>query len=127
LHFYGVDILKVKFDFTRSYDDKTQITLNTTTKVHLPKEKPEIFRILMYIELNAANHFDFNVLAVGNFEIDKNMDTKTRKQFINSNAPAIMFPYLRAFISTFTSNCGSMKALNIPTQFFEGELEEITE
>jgi len=49
-----------------------------------------------------------------------------KKVFVNINAPAIMFPYVRAFITTLTTNLGNVTSpLIIPTQFFKGELEEV--
>ncbi len=37
-----------------------------------------------------------------------------------------MFPYVRAFVTTLTSNLGNVTgSLTIPTQFFHGELPEI--
>jgi preprotein translocase subunit SecB len=37
-----------------------------------------------------------------------------------------MFPYVRAFITTLTTNLGNVtNPLIIPTQFFKGELEEV--
>jgi preprotein translocase subunit SecB len=49
-----------------------------------------------------------------------------KKVFVDINAPAIMFPYVRAFITTLTTNLGNVTSpLIIPTQFFKGELEEV--
>lgn len=51
-----------------------------------------------------------------------------KKSFVNTNAPAIMFPYVRAFIAMLTSNLGNVTgALNIPPQFFKGDLEELVD
>lgn len=53
---------------------------------------------------------------------------KEETKIVNSNSPAIMFPYVRAFISTLTTNLGNVTGpLLIPTQFFRGELEEVVE
>lgn len=71
---------------------------------------------------------DLFIVALGTFELKGDFDEKTKKSFVNINAPAIMFPYLRSFISTLTSNLGNVTGtLTIPTQFFKGELEEITD
>jgi len=38
-----------------------------------------------------------------------------------------MFPYVRSFITTLTSNLGDVTgSLVIPTQFFQGDLPEFT-
>ena len=50
-----------------------------------------------------------------------------KEQLIHTNAPAIVFPYLRSFISMFTSNLGTIPSLTLPTHFFKGKLEEFSE
>jgi preprotein translocase subunit SecB len=51
-----------------------------------------------------------------------------KKSSVNTNAPAILFLYVRAFIAKLTSNLGNGSgALNIPPQFFKGDLEELVD
>lgn len=96
-------------------------------KVFYPKEQPNFFKIIQEIRLSCENFFDLFVVAVGTFELKASIDEKTKKSFVNINAPAIVFPYIRSFISTLTANLGNVTGtLNIPTQLFKGELEEIT-
>jgi preprotein translocase subunit SecB len=43
---------------------------------------------------------------------------------MNINAPAIMFPYIRAFISNLTSNLGNIiQTITLPPYFFGKEIE----
>ncbi|GBD88123.1 hypothetical protein BMS3Abin03_02057 [bacterium BMS3Abin03] len=81
----------------------------------------------MKVELNADEYFNLQLLAIGNFEISgEKITKKIRKDFINANAPAIMFPYIRSFITAFTSNLGNVTgSIVIPTKFFKGEMVEI--
>ncbi len=80
----------------------------------------------MNIELSAENFFNLQFLSIGTFEIDGNIDGIIKKNFVNINAPAIMFPYVRSFITTLTSNIGNVTTpLIIPSQFFQGELLEL--
>ena len=44
------------------------------------------------------------VKIVGLFEVDKEIDTDTRKDFAERNSIAILFPYLRALVSVYSSN-----------------------
>ena len=91
-----------------------------------PKDQADYFKIIQEIKLSSDKYFSLFILAVGTFELKANLDEKIRKSFININAPAIMFPYIRSFISTLTANLGNVTGpLTIPTQFFKGELEEI--
>jgi preprotein translocase subunit SecB len=128
LTFHGVDIINVNFNAISPRIENLEIKINCTPKVFIPTDHKNFFKILMEIELNDEKHFELDLRAVGTFEFEKEIDSELRKTFINSNAPAIMFPYVRSFISTMTANMGNVVGtLIIPTQFFTGELEEIPE
>ena len=128
LMFHGVDILNIKFDTYNQYDNKTGIDLNIEPKVFYETNEPTQFKIIMEVSLNCDNFFSLNLVGIGNFEFDTEfIDKNLKKSFVNANAPAIMFPYIRAFINTLTSNLGMVTgSLIIPTQFFQGDLPEIS-
>ena len=128
LRFYGVDFPNVEFTSFKPVSGKTpEIHINIEPKIFLPKDKKEYFNIVMKVELNADEYFNLQLLAIGNFEISgEKITKKIRKDFINANAPAIMFPYIRSFITAFTSNLGNVTgSIVIPTKFFKGEMVEI--
>jgi len=128
LTFHGVDILNVNFNTIAQRNDSMNINLSCLPKVFYPIDNDNFFKIIMDIELKDERFFDLSIRAIGNFELDKNINEELRKTFINSNAPAIMFPYIRSFITTLTANMGNVIGpLFIPTQFFKGELEEVKE
>ena len=81
----------------------------------------------MDISLVANEFFELSLIAIGHFKFDNDIEESQKKDFVNANAPAIMFPYVRAFITTLTSNLGSVTMpIILPTQFFNGELEEFS-
>lgn len=128
LKFHGVDILHLNFEVKDKYSkDEDKISITLSPKVFYPKGEPRLFRIIMELELEAEDRFGLKVIGVGHFEFENNvMNSDLKKGFINVNAPAIMFPYIRSFVSTFTANTGSiLGTINIPPQFFRGDLEEI--
>ncbi|MCB9346947.1 MAG: protein-export chaperone SecB [Lewinellaceae bacterium] len=127
LKFRGIDIPHVNFTSIKLYSKESEkIKIVLHPKVFYPKEKTRFFRIIMDLTIEAENFFSLKVVAIGTFEVDKELIGDIKKNFINVNAPAIMFPYLRSFVSTFTANIGNLTGtLNIPPQFFKGELEEI--
>lgn len=128
LAFLGVDVVEIDFKANNSYDQKSPVDLNIQPKVFYPKNDKSSFRILMDVELIAKDFFDLKLLAIGNFSISGELNDQDKKSFVNKNAPAIMFPYVRAFISTLTSNMGRATGhLMIPTQFFKGDLEELAQ
>lgn len=129
LRFHGVDIVNVNLNVFSNYDNKAEIDLKVEPKVFYPETSSTYFRIVMEVFIHCENFFDLNLLAVGNFEFDSQIsDQELKKNFVNENAPAIMFPYVRAFVTTFTSNLGNVTGpLTIPTQFFQGDLPEINQ
>jgi len=125
LEFHGVDILNVNFNLLIPREDKLKINIKCTPKVFYPEDQIHAFKIIMEVELRDEQHFELYIRAAGNFEVGAELDSESRSKFINANAPAIMFPYIR-FITTLTANLGNVTGpLVIPTQFFKGELEEI--
>lgn len=130
LKFHGVDIANVQFDCQKYYDRKAEIKMNLNPRVMHQTESPNSFKIIMDLNLNCKDFFKIDVMAIGTFEIiGKEIDKSITKSFININAPAIMFPYLRSFIHTFSINIGNATGggITIPTQFFKGEIEKFTQ
>lgn len=126
LAFLGVDILNVNFNAIYRSEGDRSININCTPRVFYPKNNNSAFKIVMDIELKDDKYFELSVNAIGNFELDHSLTDDVKKTLVNANAPAIMFPYIRSFISTLTANMGdAVGTLTIPTQFFKGELEEI--
>jgi len=126
LKFHGVDFVNIQFNSMKQYDGKTGIDFQIDPTVFYPENNELFFRIIMQISLVCNGFFDLKLVGLGNFELDKTLDDENlKKTFVNANAPAIMFPYVRAFITTLTGNLGSVTGpLVIPTQFFHGELTE---
>jgi len=128
LKFIGVDIIHVNFSTLQPYDPSIKINIDIKPRIFLPKDALNNFNVLMDVTLKCDTYFDLSVTAMGSFEIEGELSEDIRTKFINVNTPAIMFPYVRAFISTLTSNLGTPTGtLIIPTQFFKGDLEIINE
>lgn len=129
LKFHGVDFPIINLNSINPKDkEDIKIDINITPKIFYPKDNPNFFKIIQEIKLTSESYFDLFIVGVGTFELDSDIDDKLKTNFVNQNAPAIMFPYLRSFISTLTSNLGQVTGtLTIPPQFFKGELEIIDE
>lgn len=128
LRFLGVEFINVNFNsYSKVTKDSPPIDVNIEPRVFLPKEEINKFYILMNVGVTITDFFELSLLAVGKFEVvGEIIEEKSRNSFLNANAPAIMFPYVRAFISTFTSNLGDVTGrVMIPTQFFKGTLSEV--
>ncbi len=128
LKFHGVDfpVINLKSENPFVQSPRTIINIDIKPKVFYPTEQPDYFKIIQEVTLSSSNFFELFIISVGTFELKANVDENLKKVFVNINAPAIMFPYVRAFITTLTTNLGNVTSpLIIPTQFFKGELEEV--
>lgn len=128
LKFHGVDfpVINLKSENPFVQSPGTIINIDIKPKVFYPTEQPDYFKIIQEVTLSSSNFFELFIISVGTFELKANVDENLKKVFVNINAPAIMFPYVRSFITTLTTNLGNVTSpLIIPTQFFKGELEEV--
>lgn len=72
---------------------------------------------LLFLETNIEdenNAFSANIKAKATFTFDKDADSEHINNFFYINAPAILFPYIRAYISTLTT-LGGTKPVTLPT------------
>lgn len=126
LSFHGVDIMNVSFNSLKQYNNQEVIDFNVSPKVFYPEAEKKKFKILMDVSLKSKEYFDLSLVAIGNFELNIEIDELQKMNFVNLNAPAIMFPYIRAFITILTSNLGNVTVpVILPTQFFNGDMEEL--
>ena len=126
LAFLGVDILNINFNSIAPYSNNIKVKFNCSPMVFYPKDNNKSFKIIMDISMGEDKYFSLSIKAIGNFEFDIEITEAIRKQFVNINAPAIMFPFIRAFISVLTANLGmATQNIIIPTKFFSGELKEL--
>lgn len=62
--------------------------------------------VILTVDLNDQNdNFSLHLIVVGYFEA-YGMAEEERNKFIALNAPAILFPYVRAYVSTMTAQAG---------------------
>ncbi|RRJ86899.1 hypothetical protein EG240_15710 [Paenimyroides tangerinum] len=128
LKFISVDFPVVNFNSEKQFSGEEEISVNIEPKVYFPKDDANHFKIIQEVQVSVENTFNIFIIAIGNFQFNNVDDEKLRRNFVNLNAPAIMFPYIRSFISTLTSNLGNVTGtLNIPPQFFKGELPVISD
>jgi len=128
LRFLGVDFPQVNFTCQNSFNGEAKIIIDITPRVYLSRKDTSHFKIVKDVKLLCEGYFELELVAIGHFELHNVGSEEVRNDLINVNAPAIMFPYIRSFISTFTSNLGNVTGtLNIPPRFFDGDLPIIEE
>lgn len=58
---------------------------------------------------------EIEIETVGNFKLEKDCDDFEMKNYFSINAPAILFPYIRAYIATLTTLSGYLNPITLPT------------
>jgi len=131
LRFKGVDFPSVQLQSFKPYKESTQLApkIDIVPTVFIPKDAKNTFKIIMRVAITVQEYFSLHVTGIGLFELSsEDVDSDTRNSFVNANSTAIMFPYVRAFISSLTSNVGNVTSpIILPTRFFKGDLEHSTE
>lgn len=129
LRFKGVDFPSIHLTSMRPFkeSEEQKVKVDIKPKAFIPQGSKNLFKIIIEVNCSAEGYFTLAVTGVGSFELsDKEVSEDVRKSFINANSTAIVFPYIRAFISNITSNLGAVTTpILIPTRFFKGDLEEI--
>ena len=87
-------------------------------------EEENKYKVEINIKIEDKNKsLNIEITAVGFFEFDSGIEESKKSIFFNVNAPAILFPYIRAYISALTSLSG-IKTITIPTINLSGRAEK---
>ncbi len=129
LTFHGVDFTDVHMNSYKPMHlaKEGEVKLSIQPKVQYDKENKANFFIIIDTILSTDEHFKLELRAIGTFSMSKDIDENMKNSFVNTNAPAILFPYIRAFVNTLSSNLGQNVTgpILLPPQFFVGKLEEL--
>lgn len=123
LKFKGVNFISLNYNCNKPHEEE-DIDMDIIPSIFL-HQNSETFEIIMNVKISAEGSFEITTTAIGTFVI-LNPGEEYRHNFMNVNAPAIMFPYVRSFLSTITASFGKTTGtIIIPAQTFSGELEVI--
>lgn len=91
------------------------IDLNFDSK-GLIRTSSSVFVLTINVLINdVEDKFSINILSESEFSFSKDIDIKKYKEsYFVINAPAIVFPYIRSYISALTALSG-MPTLTLPT------------
>lgn len=84
-------------------EGKIEINVNKETKQ--TDEDKYLIKLETYI-INESKTLEIEVTMYGYFEISPKVSPEIRRSFVELNAPTIMFPYIRAYISSLTGLSG---------------------
>ena len=78
-------------------------------------EEKRMFRLGLMVNIKDANNaVNISVEIAGFFEFDSDLDNQAKNNFFMINAPAILFPHVRAYVSALTALSG-LKPIILPT------------
>lgn len=109
---YRITESAIKLDPEVEPSDELEVNFEQTIGVHDTENR---MRLLLNTSIKDKNNaLSIAVKAEGFFEFDEGLDEDMKDGFFNANAPAILFPYIRAYISTLSTLSG-IKPIVLPT------------
>ena len=84
------------------------------------------FELILDVHVNDEQHFFDVSIEIHGFFKYQTTDMGNLANFISINAPAIMFPYIRAYVSTLTSLSG-IPTITLPTLNMESVGKQLRE
>lgn len=109
---YRINESAIKLDPEVEPSDELEVNFEQTIGVH---ETENRMRLLLNTSISDKNNaLSIAVKAEGYFEFDEELSEDMKEGFFNANAPAILFPYIRAYISTLSTLSG-IKPIVLPT------------
>ena len=101
---------------------------NIKFKALLKDSHKDYFGVLFNVVVeNKDTGFNLNFEFVGNFKvngIDVDLEVIEKHPFFRQSAPAIVFPYIRSFITSFSNNAGFAPVILPSLNFSEAKKEK---
>ncbi|MDD3543579.1 MAG: protein-export chaperone SecB [Christensenellales bacterium] len=109
---YQIHESSIRISDAESVGKDLQIDIKKSNK---EEEKENIYNLFFEITINdKLGSLNIFLNIEGKFEFNKDLTDSEKDSFFNINAPAILFPYVRAYISTLTSLSG-INPIILPT------------
>lgn len=119
--FKNFKVLKSQIEITGESNNE-DLSLDLTPQGHLNEKEGEFILVLKVSLKDSSESVNIKTKFQGLFTFE-NLD-QNLESFIYTNAPAILFPYIRAYISTLTSISGTA-TITIPTLNLSGVKDEL--
>lgn len=85
----------------------------------------KLFELKLIVSvIDKSGSFTINLVAIGYFEFDEEKSVEILSNYFYVNAPALIFPYIRAYISSVTALSG-LRAVNLPVLNLTGLKDEL--
>ncbi|RDI07031.1 protein-export chaperone SecB [Flavobacterium sp. AG291] len=120
-----VNFVVPKFIFEKTAVEEKDSTFSIEPQVVISRSDNQ-FHINIDVEiLDVEHNFNLKMLCIGIFTYETT-EEKTLLDFMSLNGPAIVFPYVRSFISSYTALSG-FDTITLPTLNFAGQKEKLIE
>jgi preprotein translocase subunit SecB len=117
LSFSGFKILHSSIDFNGRIGKNMNFGLDASGEIN---KTTEVFHLKLKIEVkDDLEGLLIKVDSFADFKIEGNIDDPANSNYLFLNAPAILFPYIRAYITTLTALSG-VDPITIPPLNTEG-------
>jgi len=91
----------------------------------LLNKKNSSFQLHLGVKIEDENKaYVIEIMAVADYFFNKKESLENLNNFFYINAPALLFPYIRAYISTLT-NLSGFESINLPTLNMSGLGEDL--
>lgn len=118
-----VNFVVPKFLFEKTEIDKNANLFSINPQAVIIRSEKKI-HINFDIEiLDVENNFNLKMLCIGVFDYDTE-DEELILSFMSLNGPAIVFPYIRSFVSSYTALSG-FDTITLPTLNFLSHKEKL--
>ena len=109
---YRITDSKIHIDSDKEVSNQCEVSFEKEIGVNETDRK---MRLLLLAKIDSANKaMHIEVQAEGYFEFDQEITQKEQESFFKMNAPAILFPYIRAYIGALSALSG-VNAVLLPT------------
>lgn len=101
---YKITDSQIHIEADKEVSKSCDVTFNKTVGMNMEEHK---MRLLLEVKIDSQNKaMHIEIKAEGYFEFEQDITEKEQKIFFNTSAPAILFPYVRAYIGSLTALSG---------------------
>lgn len=112
--FLGYQIVESVIKITEGKDISDNINVNFEQTIGVDEGDHKMRLTLTAVVTDENNVLDVKVTANGYFHFDSDISDEMKDTFFCINAPAILFPYIRAYVTTLSALSG-VDPIIIPT------------
>ncbi|MEW6711420.1 MAG: protein-export chaperone SecB [Candidatus Riflebacteria bacterium] len=125
-NFLGYKVSKICFDIDDRFDfSKAEFEQNISVGRGLSVDDKRFVEVKLNVKINSKDQLlKIEVEMKGGFKANPEMTDEMFEKLSSQNAPAIMYPFLRAIVASFSSQAG-IPSIIMPLMNFTQKQEKI--